>query len=287
MDWADLRIFLAIAQTGSLRRAADLLGVAQPTVSRHLQRLESDLGLRLFDRAQDGHRLTKDGEELLPGIRDVENAVDRVQQQTLRISQARPETVCVGAGETAAAILARGLHILSDGLRVELILTDRPDLIRDRKPDIMITHGLPREGEGQVRRVGTVENAIYGLPKFAESQALPLTDEALSVLPWLGFTRQQDHYVTTAWLTRVMRGRAPSARLMNSDLMVAAAKRGAGVAVLPTFKGDDCPELMRLTGLIAPLSAEYWVKIPKHIGRNPSIRAVMAWIIDCFRRDVG
>ena len=66
MQWDDLRVFLAMAQAGSLRRAARALGLGQPTVVRHLRQLERVLGARLFERTPDGHRLTRWGQDLLP-----------------------------------------------------------------------------------------------------------------------------------------------------------------------------------------------------------------------------
>ena len=49
MQWDDLRVFLAIAQAGSLRRAARVLGFGQPTVIRHLRQLEQSLGILKLD----------------------------------------------------------------------------------------------------------------------------------------------------------------------------------------------------------------------------------------------
>ena len=50
MDWSDVRIFLAIARSGSLRAAAKLLGVSHPTVGRRLQVLEQSSGQPIFLR---------------------------------------------------------------------------------------------------------------------------------------------------------------------------------------------------------------------------------------------
>lgn len=263
-----------------------MLRVAQPTVSRRLRRLERDTGLRLFDRAQDGHRLTDAGAALLPEIRHVEAAARRVDDLCSSLSNSDRRIVCIGAGEISAAVLARGLDRLPDRLSVELILMDRPDIFRDRTPDITLHHGLPESGEGHVRRVGTIEHAVYGVPDFAKGQVLPLTDDALSILPWLGFTRAQDHYVTMAWLTHTMRDRPPAARLANTDLMIMAAQQRIGVAVLPMFKGDGCADLQRLTRAIEPLSAEYWAETPKALSSHLPIKAAIDWIIGCFRSQI-
>jgi len=52
VQWDDLRVFLAIAQAGSLRRAARVLGFGQPTVIRHLRQLEQSLGVSLLKRTK-------------------------------------------------------------------------------------------------------------------------------------------------------------------------------------------------------------------------------------------
>ncbi|MEP7102512.1 MAG: LysR family transcriptional regulator, partial [Burkholderiales bacterium] len=55
-DWALLRVFLEVAGTGSLSRAALALGSSQPTLSRRLAQLEAQLGHALFERTTRGVR---------------------------------------------------------------------------------------------------------------------------------------------------------------------------------------------------------------------------------------
>jgi DNA-binding transcriptional LysR family regulator len=282
MNWSDLRAFLAVAQTGSLRQAAERLQVAQPTVSRRLQNLERDLGVALFDRARDGHRLTQAGADLLPEVRAVETAALSVERRSIRLAKQQPETVRVGAGETSAAVLARGLSRLRDGPTVELVVADKSAPVDARPPDIRLHHAMPSGESGLTRRVGSVGSALYGSARFAEGRALPLSDADVSTLPWLGFIEEQEHYITMRWLREVMRERPPSACLMNSDLMAAAAASGAGVAVLPCFKGDSIAGLTRLSQEIAPLRADYWTLVPPTLARTAPVRIVLDWILECF-----
>ena len=67
-----LRYFLAVADARSFTRAAELVGVAQPTLSRQLKALEDELGAALVDRgARDGPRLTAAGQAVLPFARRI------------------------------------------------------------------------------------------------------------------------------------------------------------------------------------------------------------------------
>ena len=64
MKYIQLRAFHAVARELSVSRAADALNVTQPAVTLHLQALEEQYGLTLFNRSKTGVTLTRDGEEL-------------------------------------------------------------------------------------------------------------------------------------------------------------------------------------------------------------------------------
>src|SRR5258707_10650179 len=65
MTLHQLRIFLAVAQTATLTRASKQLGLAQPSLSHQLARLEESVGTRLFDRARNRMELTDAGRVFL------------------------------------------------------------------------------------------------------------------------------------------------------------------------------------------------------------------------------
>ena len=76
-SWDDVRLFLAVAETGSLGKAARSLGLAQPTVSRRVAELEASLGYRLFRRGARGVTLTARASRWLePAKRMAEWAVE-------------------------------------------------------------------------------------------------------------------------------------------------------------------------------------------------------------------
>jgi DNA-binding transcriptional LysR family regulator len=64
VDTRLLRSFLAVAQDGSLTRAAERVYVSQPALTKQIRQLENQLGVRLFDRSRTGMTLTDPGREL-------------------------------------------------------------------------------------------------------------------------------------------------------------------------------------------------------------------------------
>ena len=85
MELRSLNYFVRIAELGSITRAAAHLHVAQPALTRHVQRLEDELNVALFTRANRGVRLTEAGQKLLDGatriLRDVERTGDEIRAQ--------------------------------------------------------------------------------------------------------------------------------------------------------------------------------------------------------------
>lgn len=69
IEWNDVRLFLAVAEHGSMTEAARQLGIGQPTASRRLGELEQRLGYALFRRSVEGTSLTSQGERWLGAAR--------------------------------------------------------------------------------------------------------------------------------------------------------------------------------------------------------------------------
>jgi LysR family nitrogen assimilation transcriptional regulator len=85
MELRSLHYFVRVAELGSITRAAAHLHLAQPALTRHVQRLEEELGVALFTRANRGVRLTEAGEKLLDSavriLRDIERTGDEIRAQ--------------------------------------------------------------------------------------------------------------------------------------------------------------------------------------------------------------
>ena len=92
MDLRQLRHFIVVADTGSLTRAADQLGLAQPALSRDIRSLEDDLAARLFLRTGRGVTLTQVGAQFLDAARPHLEGLDEARQ-TIRLQGATPPSV--------------------------------------------------------------------------------------------------------------------------------------------------------------------------------------------------
>ena len=81
INWDDLRYVLAVADSGSLNRAASTLRVNRTTVLRRINAFERKHGVRLFERMPSGYLLTDAGGELLAAARGFENAIVSIERK--------------------------------------------------------------------------------------------------------------------------------------------------------------------------------------------------------------
>src|SRR6266496_2051708 len=82
LELRHLRYLVAVAEAGTVTRAAERLFIAQPTLSQQIRRLEQIVGTPLLHRRRDGVRPTAAGAVLLDAARDVLSAVDHAVSQT-------------------------------------------------------------------------------------------------------------------------------------------------------------------------------------------------------------
>src|SRR6476660_4008873 len=96
MDLKHLRTFVAVAELGSVSKAALRLRVAQPALSRQIIDLERELGLKLFDRIGRRLLLTREGDQLVENCRSVLGQVAAIADQARVIQGGQAGSLKVG-----------------------------------------------------------------------------------------------------------------------------------------------------------------------------------------------
>ncbi len=99
MELRVLNYFLAIAREGSFTKAADMLHVTQPTLSRQIADLERELGVKLFIRSNHSILLTDDGRMLKHRAQEILSLADKTKRDLLKKEGSLSGTVSIGSGE--------------------------------------------------------------------------------------------------------------------------------------------------------------------------------------------
>ncbi|HJV24525.1 MAG TPA: LysR substrate-binding domain-containing protein [Aromatoleum sp.] len=89
MDLRHLRYFIAVAEEENIGRAAARLHISQPPLTRQIQQLEEELGVKLFNRTPKGMELTQAGELFLEEARNIRSVVEQATERTQRAGQGK------------------------------------------------------------------------------------------------------------------------------------------------------------------------------------------------------
>ena len=101
MELRVLRYFLMAAREENITRAAELLHITQPTLSRQLMQLEEELGTRLFNRSNHSIQLTEDGMLLKRRAQELVQLADKVEREFQRGEEEISGNIAIGSGETS------------------------------------------------------------------------------------------------------------------------------------------------------------------------------------------
>jgi DNA-binding transcriptional LysR family regulator len=134
MEMHQVRYFLAVVETKSFTRAADLCHVSQPSLTAAIKKLEEELGEQLFLRERGGTKLTPFGERVLPRFRRLALESDSIRE--LAESHRRLERVPLRLGVLSTIGPARIVAMLRElldrapGIEVEIHVGTNPELMQ-------------------------------------------------------------------------------------------------------------------------------------------------------------
>ena len=152
----DIRQVMAVANRGSIRQAAEVLGLTQPGLSKNLRLIEDRLGVVLFERSTAGVKLTQAGQLLVERGRQVLLDLAAIERDIDETTRGHSGQVTVGLGAVVAVELATDLlaetHRLHPGIALDLVVEDTVSLLerlRSGHLDFGFFHVEPQRAGGE------------------------------------------------------------------------------------------------------------------------------------------
>lgn len=244
-----LRVFVRIAESGSISAAARSLKLPQPTVSRYLRTLEERARTTLALRDTHRMRLTDPGHRLLADalalLELAEQAEHRLHDERAVLRGHLRTFATVDFGQRGVARLLSRFLAAHPDLTAELNYSNRPVQMIEAGFDVGVVAGDVTDEHLVARRVGTIERCIVASDVLVAKHGEPRRPDDLQRYPWLTLSQRQfggAHGEVT--LTRAGR---PSPALRVKPVLVAegvsslreAVLADLGVAVVPLFLVRD------------------------------------------------
>jgi DNA-binding transcriptional LysR family regulator len=301
MELRQLRYLIAIAEEGSFTRAAAFTHVAQPALSRQIQKLERELGLPLVDRTTRRATLTPAGHQAVAAarraLRELETLAHALQQTRTLLTG----TVTIGVTQTPgpmdfprelAAFSRRhpGIELLvREGLSVDLASQLREDRI-----DLAVISGISVRDRRQLELRATHSEPLMALlpadHKLSARRRLRVADlrddRFISFPPRATIRREVDRAAAAV-------GYVPHASIETNDVGRAAALvgEGLGVAILPESHARRGGPTTAAVPLRAP-TLRYQIHIASRAGRQlapaaDALRTSLLAVVDSPDAPVG
>ncbi|MGB4106999.1 MAG: LysR family transcriptional regulator [Alphaproteobacteria bacterium] len=243
MDWDKLRIFHAVAESGSLTGAGKALSLSQPAVSRQIATLEETLGVGLFRRHARGLVLTEQGEILYETTKDIFHRLSVVKGQLgdTRKRLEGPLTITVSefiASTWLAPRLVQFREAYPD-IQLTILVDDKILKINLKEADAALRLSKPTESDLVHRHLASIHFHIGGSKSYFEKYGHPKTVSELKNHRLIGVPENITWpFGNPNWLFEVAGVNQRSNNLMMTNSMQAihqAVKTGAGLAVLPDY----------------------------------------------------
>lgn len=288
MRWDRLQILHAVAESGSLTRAAELLRVSQPTISRQIAALEREAGRRLLLRGPTGVTLTPAAEQLLADLELMNRAASSVARQLDRSAgPAGRVRITATEGLATAWLAARlaGIGARFPGIGLDLLVENAPLDLTRREADIAVRLFEPREPDLTGRMVAEFGLGLYAGAGYLERHGAPASLAKLADHPLIGFPDRAHFFWQHRWLTE----QAPAApqRLRSNSLLAhaAAAEAGLGIALVGHVVARLFPGLRQVLPQAAIPRMPVWLVAHAEQRRSQPVAPVFDALAELFARE--
>ena len=239
MDIKELRYFIAVAECGSISKAAEKLFTTQPNLSRQLMKLEEETGQKLLIRGNKKSELTEAGRLLYKRATEITELMDRTQSELRSDGDEVFGTVCIGGGESyAVGLIAKAAKEVSDmfpGIKFDFFSGDT-DAVTEKLEKGLIDFGILIEPSNlekynSLRLPLTDKWGILMRKDSPLSEKEYITKEDLNGLPLLFSVHSFKKNNVTAWFCKdldKLNVVATYNLIYNASLMV---EQGMGYAV--------------------------------------------------------
>jgi DNA-binding transcriptional LysR family regulator len=290
IGWEMYRSFLAVLNEGSLSGAARALGVAQPTVGRHMASLEKSLKLALFTRSQTGLMATEAALALRSFAESMNSTAAALERAAASQGSGVRGTVRITASDVIGVeVLPPIIASLRDEhpeLVVELVLTDRmQDLLR-READIAVRMARPRQELLVARRVGNVELGMYAHQRYLAGRGAPNSLADLAHHALIGFDQPTLFIRSAGKSLGSWRREAFAMRTDNNLAQLALIRAAAGIGVCQAGIARRDESLVRLFPRQFSLPLDTWITMHEDLRNSPRCRVAFDALFKGLRQYV-
>jgi DNA-binding transcriptional LysR family regulator len=284
-DWDLLQSLHAVLEAGSFSAAARLRRLTQPTLGRHIDQLERQLGAPLFLRSPRGLKPTDLALAFRPHLADMDAAASAAGRDASGVASGDGGVVRVAASDVVGIEVLPGMlarfRDLHPGIDVELVLSNKNEDLTRRDADVAIRMVRPTQNSLVAKKVGDVRLGFHATPEYVARKGAPKTWEELEQHSLIGFDRDAPD-LTDLKIDRPVTRDLFGLRVDNDVAQLAAIKAGFGIGVCQNTIGDKA-------GLVPIMPETFSFELPIWICMHETLRGSprMRLMFDHLAKELG
>ena len=233
LDWDLLQSLHAVLEAGSFSAAARLRRLTQPTLGRHIDQLERQLGAPLFLRSPRGLQPTDLALSFRPHLADMAAASLAAGRDASGVASGEGGVVRLAASELIGIEVLPGVltrfRKKHPGVDVELALSNKIEDLTRRDADIAVRMQRPTQNSLVAKKVGELPIAFYAAAEYLEHAGTPTSFDELAKHDLIGFDRSMPDLINELSIGRPITRDLFALRSDNDVAQLAALRAGFGI----------------------------------------------------------
>ena len=281
-NWDEIRTAYHVARAGTVSGAAQVLGVHHATVIRHIDALEDQMGVRLFQRHARGYTPTEAGADLL---RVAQATDDQFSQLAGRI-RGQGDTV---TGDLVVTSLASFSHVMTPVLvkfqrahpdvSVRYLTGSRLFRLEYGEAHVAIRAGSPPDQPDNVVQKFSTENiALFGSKDYIEQSGMPATEEDLKTHRFVSFDQSPTRAPHHVWLKENIPSECVTFTVADDNSMQQAILAGAGLGFMLDRMACCHPELVEVLPSREEWAAPLWLVTHVDLHRTAKVQTFLTFL---------
>ena len=292
-DWDLLQSLHAVLEAGSFSAAARLRRLTQPTLGRHIDQLERQLGAPLFLRSPRGLQPTDLALAFRPHLADMAAAAETSARDAAGVASGEGGVVRVAASdvigiEVLPAILTR-FRLANPGIDVELVLSNKNEDLTRRDADVAVRMSRPTQNSLVAKKVGDLKIGFYAAPDYVARKGVPKSFDELEAHTLIGFDRNFPEMINDLSVGRPITRDIFSLRTDNDVAQLAALRAGFGIGACQDQIGTRSG-LVPVMSDIFSFKLDIWICMHETLRGSPRMRLMfdhLAKELGAYAAEVG
>ena len=281
-NWDEVRTAYQVARAGTVSGAAEKLGVHHATVIRHIDALEKQLGVKLFQRHARGYTPTEAGEDLLRVAQATEDQfgqlLSRIQGQGSQVSGDLVITSLVGLAPRMAPLLV-AFQAEYPEVVVRYLTGDRLFRLEYGEAHVAIRAGAaPDQPDNVVHPLMDEVGGLFAAQSYVEANGIPETSDDYAAHKFVGHEDEDSRAPCYQWLAKSVPRKNVVFRSNDVQAMASAIVEGAGIGFMSPHEAAQHTNLVRVAEPRPEWSAKLWLVTHMDLHRSSKVQALVRFL---------